>query len=122
MTNVPASWPVTTQRPPKVRKHARAAREVGMREKKLQAVVLELARRSNWLAYHTFDSRRSEPGFPDLVMVRSGRLLFVELKSATGLMRPEQRLWRERLVKTDAEYYEWRPHDWHNGTIEGVLR
>ena len=98
------------------------AREVGMREKELQAVVMELARLHNWLCYHTFDSRRSQAGFPDLVMVRSGRLLFVELKSATGLMRPEQRLWRERLVKTDAEYYEWRPHDWHSGTIEEVLK
>ena len=93
-----------------------------MTEKALQAAVVKLARLKNWLTYHTFDSRRSQPGFPDLVMVRSGRLLFVELKSVNGLLRPEQRVWRERLVKTDAEYYEWRPAEWRDGTIERVLK
>ena len=91
-------------------------------EATLQADVLKLAGLCNWLCYHTYDSRRSVAGFPDLVMVRSGRLIFAELKSVDGLMQPAQRVWRERLVKTDAEYYEWRPDDWRNGTIEEVLR
>ncbi len=40
-------------------------------EKPFQAQVVELARLSGWLTYHTHDSRRSQSGFPDLVLVRA---------------------------------------------------
>ena len=43
-----------------------------MTEKKFQAAVLQIANMYGWLAYHTHDSRRSAPGFPDLVLVRNG--------------------------------------------------
>lgn len=39
-------------------------------EKEFQAQVLDLARLTGWLCYHPHDSRRSAPGFPDLVLVR----------------------------------------------------
>lgn len=38
-------------------------------EKVFQAQVLDLAHLSGWLCYHTHNSRRSAPGFPDLVLV-----------------------------------------------------
>ena len=53
-------------------------------EGKFQAAIIELATVCGWLAYHTHDSRRSTPGFPDLVLVRGGVLLFRELKTDTG--------------------------------------
>lgn len=57
------------------------------------------ARAAGWLAYHTHDSRRSEPGFPDAVFVRDGRIVFAELKAARGRVTPEQRAWLEALGK-----------------------
>ena len=55
-----------------------------MTEKELQAAVVELAGYLKWRCYHTYDSRRSNAGFPDLTMVRYGRLIFAELKSEKG--------------------------------------
>lgn len=52
-----------------------------MTERQFQPQVVQLARLCGWLIYHTFDSRRSAAGFPDLCMVRGDRCLFVELKS-----------------------------------------
>ena len=44
-----------------------------MTETELQDLVLKAAEWQGWLVYHTHDSRRSSPGFPDLAMVRRDR-------------------------------------------------
>jgi len=93
-----------------------------MTEKKLQQCVTDLAALMGWLTYHTHDSRRSQPGFPDLTLVRDGRLIFVELKSAKGRLTPEQIGWLKVLGETPADVYVWRPCDWDSGEIEEVLR
>lgn len=82
-------------------------------EKQLQDAVLEHARLAGWLVYHTFDSRRSTHGFPDLVLVRPPRLIFVELKTETGKASDAQTLWLDRLAGCDdaCEVYLWRPSD-----------
>lgn len=94
-----------------------------------QAQVVQLAGFYGWLIYHTHDSRRSQPGFPDLVLVRGAELLFVELKTASGRVRPEQQMWldalrvvQEAVAITAAaaadlppvavESLLWRPADW----------
>jgi len=93
-----------------------------MTEKKLQGTVVELAQLTGWLCYHTYSSRRSEPGFPDLTLVRRDRVVFVELKTRTGRLRPAQIQWVEALRATAAEVYVWRPEHWFDGTIERCLR
>ena len=82
-------------------------------EKEFQGQVLDLARLSSWLCYHTHDSRRSAPGFPDLVLVRPPRLVFAELKSEEGRIKPEQKVWLEALSNcTEApESHLWRPRN-----------
>lgn len=90
-------------------------------ERELQEAVLELAGARGWYRYHTYDSRRSSAGFPDLVLVRE-RIVFAELKSQKGVVRNEQTAWIERLRTAGAEVYLWRPSDWHSGMIDTVLR
>jgi hypothetical protein len=80
-------------------------------EAALQNQVLALARLYNWRAYHTFDSRKSPPGFPDLVLVRGKRLIFAELKTQRGRLTLDQSAWLEDLRATCAEVYVWRPAD-----------
>lgn len=99
-----------------------------MKEKELQDLVEELARRLGWLVYHTYDSRRSAAGFPDLVMVRHGRLIFAELKRQQGRVTPKQREWLQRLEVVSqlaggdlVEVHEWRPTDWFDRTIYDAL-
>ncbi len=91
-------------------------------EREFQTQVLTLARLSGWKTYHTHDSRRSAPGFPDLVLVRPPRCLFVELKTTTGRLRPEQAAWLEALAEVERapEAYLWRPGDF--GDIQSTLR
>lgn len=81
------------------------------------AAVTELAGLCGWLVYHTYDSRRSQAGFPDLVLARADRLIFAELKTAKGTLRDAQTLWLNTLgslatTQPDVEVYLWRPKDW----------
>lgn len=93
-----------------------------MTEDELLRKVQALAKRRGWLSYHTHDSRRSDPGFPDLVLVRKDRLIFAELKSAKGRPTPEQSTWLISLGNTGAaEVWLWTPASWDDGTILSVL-
>lgn len=92
-----------------------------MTERQLQQAIVDCARLLGWRSYHTFDSRRSEPGFPDLVLVRD-RVVFAELKSERGRLTREQRAWAAALAAAGAEWHCWRPEDWTSGNVEAVLR
>jgi type IV secretory pathway protease TraF len=100
-----------------------------MNEKTFQTTVIDLAAAGRWMHYHTFDSRRSTPGFPDLVLVRPPELLFVELKTDRGVLSPHQHSWIDALREVTAavvanvgvaaagvscprvEVHVWRPAD-----------
>ena len=91
-----------------------------MTEKELQDAVIELAGYRKWRTYHTYDSRRSAAGFPDLVCVRD-EILYIELKSEIGKLSPYQQVWRDAIETAGGQYELWRPADWTNGVIEGRL-
>lgn len=62
-------------------------------ERDLQDALRTAALRNGWLVYHTHDSRRSDAGFPDCVMIKDGRMLVFELKAQKGRVSPQQRQW-----------------------------
>lgn len=92
-------------------------------EEQLQNLVLAQAKRLGFLSYHTHDSRRSAPGYPDLHMVnpKTNITLFRELKSQTGKLRPAQREWLNALRAAGHDTAVWRPIDWFDGTITREL-
>ena len=82
-------------------------------ERDFQRQVVELAELQGWRVYHTYDSRRSNPGFPDLALVRPPRVIFAELKRERGRVTAAQREWAQALrACLGVEYYLWRPSDW----------
>jgi hypothetical protein len=83
-----------------------------VREDQFQTKILELCNWYRLLVYHTYDSRRSNPGFPDLVIVGKTRVIFAELKSTTGKVSMVQQEWHDKLNAAGAEAYIWRPEDW----------
>ena len=94
----------------------------------LLARIRRLATDNGYISYHTHDSRKSEVGFPDLLLAKpetltsAGRILFVELKSSQGKVTREQHLWLDILTHTvpGVEVYLWRPRDWP--TIQQILQ
>lgn len=87
-------------------------------ESDFQQTIIQTLHALNWIVAHFRPALTKKgwrtpvsangKGFPDLVAVRE-RVLFVELKSSTGRMSAEQKVWRDRLERAGAEYYLWTP-------------
>ena len=90
-----------------------------MTEKQFMRNVIDLARILGFAVYHTHDSRRSQGGWPDLVLLKDGRMIAAELKSERGRVTREQQAWLDGLgTIAGVESYLWRPADWnHIGDI-----
>lgn len=92
------------------------------REQDFLKAVRQLARLFSWRCYHTWNSLKSEPGFPDIVLCKPGEpVIFIELKTAKGKLTEAQEEWLEALAQAKGtEVYCWRPSDWPE--IEARLR
>ena len=89
-------------------------------EKGFQGTVVELAKRTGWVPWHDQDSRKNEPGMPDLILIRPPRVLFAECKTKGGKLSADQSFYAAILRECPGvEYYIWRPADWDQ--LEKVL-
>ena len=77
---------------------AAAVLAAAMTERQLQDGIIDAATQRGWLCYHTHQSVNSEAGFPDLVMVRSGRLLVWELKKQGESPTVAQQRWLDEFA------------------------
>lgn len=87
-----------------------------MSEAQLQDAVRQLCAGLGLYHYHPHYSRRSEPGWPDSVIVGS-RVLYRELKSERGALTPEQRDVGQRLTDAGQDWAVWRPSQLLSGEI-----
>lgn len=92
-------------------------------EAEFQRLVIQLAQTLGYLVAHFRPgrSRRNQwstavqgdgKGYPDLTLVDRGKVLFVELKSNTGEVTPEQEKWIDRINKNGGTGLVWRPSQW----------
>ena len=106
-------------------------------ERQFQQAVMEYAQARGWMVMHIRPARtgrtrtnkqgeerevwdtpyEGDPGFPDLVLVRSGRVWLFELKSERGAVTNAQEKW---LNAAEGHGAVLRPSDWPQ--IEEVLK
>jgi hypothetical protein len=99
-------------------------------------LALALARTLHWLTHHCRPAWtekgwrtpvQGDRGFPDLILVRAGWLLAVELKRQRERLTTTQEEWRagfEELTATPGSrvrYFVWRPSDLLDQTIRATL-
>ena len=100
--------------------------DAAITETEFQAQVVRAARMRGWMVSHMTLPQRSEPGVPDLLLVRPPRVIFMEIKSEkgrldtrrrfspkTGRALPNQKDWKDAFEACPGvEYYLWRPRHW----------
>lgn len=89
-------------------------------EAEFQASVVDLARTFGWWTYHVLRSKGSEPGFPDLLLLRPPRRIGAELKLEGGHLTADQVFVLELMAECGIEAYAWWPSSWDH--LEEVLR
>jgi hypothetical protein len=89
-------------------------------EEEWQGQVVQLAKLLGYKVYHTWISIHSQKGFPDLVLCKPPRLIFIEAKTESGKVTPDQQVWLDALQCTCAEVYVFRPSDLER--IRDILR
>ena len=92
-----------------------------MTEREFQGQVIEVAHLLGWRVAHFRPARTAHgwrtpvaadgQGWPDLFMVRGNRSVAAELKSETGKLSDDQRLWLDSLEAAGVEVHSWRPDD-----------
>lgn len=110
-------------------------------------LIIEFARLRGWLIHHDRPAQnhkgkwashiQGDPGFPDLVLARRGRVIFAELKTEKGNLGEHQERWMDELTEPvwdeacadhnhSCPHVEsllvrvWRPSDWD--VVQEVLR
>ena len=102
-----------------------------MSERELLAAVVEVARLLGYLVHHTRPAMtgrgwrtplQGQAGFPDVVIVGRGRVLFRELKVDRNKLTPGQEAWIAALEEAGADVGLWTDADWQAGRVEEALR
>jgi hypothetical protein len=93
---------------------APAAMPDAIPEGALLAKVRQCALANGFLFYHTYSSRKSEPGYVDCTIAKPGHPLYLwELKTKDGKLTMEQQRWIEFLSQTrGTEVAVYRPDQW----------
>ena len=93
--------------------YLRRGQPAPLSEKAFMAAVVRLARQQQYMVYHTWSSKRSPEGFPDLICARTGTpLLAIECKTDMGQVTSPQHAWLAILAGCTGVVAEvWRPAD-----------
>lgn len=90
-------------------------RSLRVSESQIQAGIVRMAEALGWYCFHCVDCRRGPKtgaGYPDLTLVRDGRVLWVEVKTEQGVVSEAQKRWHRRLVAAGGTVHIWRPKHW----------
>ena len=83
-----------------------------MTEKQFQSRVENMFRTLGFKVYHTYRSTRSEPGFPDLIMVLGRLQIVAELKRDGEQPTDDQIEWLNAFSQIPGTWvFLWRPSD-----------
>ena len=90
-------------------------------ESKLQAKIQKWANDKGFPVFHDRSRKKNIPGWPDITLCLSkGVVLFLELKSAKGVLRKEQAEIRQQMIFLGHHHYVIKSYKEFSGVISDV--
>lgn len=75
-----------------------------VKESDIRAQVRDYLRFKGWFCFHLLAGLGCYPGLSDLVAVKDGRVMFIELKTKTGRQGKKQKEFQADLESAGGEY------------------
>jgi hypothetical protein len=113
---------------------ARQVLDEACSEQEYQSLILEYAHRLGYRSHHQLVPFRrgrdgkpraivepfTDKGFPDIVLVRGGVTLYLEVKTERGRLSADQQAWGDALLMAGCDWRVVRPSDWCE--VEALLK
>lgn len=103
-----------------------------MLEADLVKAILDVARILGWRSAHFRPAMTKHgwktavqgdgKGWPDIVLVGHGRILYREVKCGRNTLSADQAEWIRALEQAGADVGVWHERDWQDGLVEAELR
>lgn len=100
----------------------RALQASAMSEEQVARAVRDACAAFGVLRFHVPDSRWMAAGWPDEALIGPRGVIFRELKTAKGRVRPEQATVLDRMGAAGLDVGLWRPGDVLSGAIVAQIR
>lgn len=100
----------------------------GYSEEAFQKCIVTQAQSYGWIVFLSPDkykkvaiatgtfhrARTGDKGFPDLVLLheQTGKILYREVKTNKGTLEPDQKRWRDALLRGGHDWGLWRPRNY----------
>lgn len=81
-------------------------------EAAFQRRITDLANLLGLQWHHEVDSRRSKAGYPDLTIAGPKGVVWLEVKTDVGRIKPEQQVWIDALREAGQDALIVRPKHW----------
>ena len=96
-------------------------------EAKLQDDIIDLAKKTGWRYWHDSSRKKNRKGWPDLVLLRGGRMVVAELKRQQYKPNESQQAWLDAFSAVAEaasaqgadiiSVHVWRPSDWPENIV-----
>ncbi len=73
-------------------------------EKEIRGQVKDYLRWKGWFVFHVLQGLGSYPGISDLIAIKNGRVVFIELKTARGRQGEKQKEFQADIEAAGGEY------------------
>lgn len=75
-----------------------------LKEGQIQAAIRDWLRWHKWLVIRNHQTLGSHKGLSDLVALKGGRVLWIEVKRSAGVLSPDQEDFRDEILAHGGEY------------------
>ena len=77
-----------------------------LKENDIKKMVKQYLTLAEWFHFHILAGLGSFLGIPDMIAIKNGRVLFLEIKKPGGKLSPGQIIFRDMILYHGGEYYK----------------